>query len=95
MTTNDTSTTKKQVKFLSLNELRQTIERLEDAGVVDRKTTPIPKSRDAKIKVIIDALNPPSESKKSKEGKSAKKSKSRWLQNIKIITTITLFCKLT
>ena len=45
--------------------------------VVDRKTTPIPKSRDSKIKVIIDALNPPSESKKSKEGKSAKKSKSR------------------
>ena len=72
MTTNDTSTTKKQVQYLSLNELRQTIERLEDAGVVDRKTTPIPKRRDAKIKVIIDALNPPSESKKSKEGKSAK-----------------------
>ena len=88
MTTNDTSTTKKQVQYLSLNELRQTIERLEDAGVVDRKTTPIPKSRDAKIKVIIDALNPPSESKKSKEGKSAKKSKSRWLQNIKIITMV-------
>ena len=88
MTTNDTSTTKKQVQFLSLNELRQTIERLEDAGVVDRQTTPIPKSRDAKIKVIIDALNPPSESKKSKEGKSAKKSKSRWLQNIKIITMV-------
>ena len=77
------TSTQKKLQLLSLSELQQVIKRGEDAGVLDLQT-PKPRTKNDKIKFIVDAIKPPSKKKNSRD------SKSKWLKSAEAVRVISL-----